>query len=419
MVVCVKKTRHSLTVALLSVALTSSAVAPANAALQLPTFQGAVTGATVGPKPVQHDGAPTPEPFTPDYIGPYISDISSHPLGIYLDVVDTWYDIKHNHPETMRENDAAVVDINNNASPERIASAQEDALAAKNSVIKTTSNALGDEAGAAFRAALDEHRLPKTEYLLGDGYLARAGGLASSTGAEKYIFGEKRPFQNMPDQIKKYPLPDEDLYGTSPAFPSGHTNQATWITTLEAVLMPEFGEQLLARGSESGESRLVLGVHYPLDVIGGRMTGTAAAADRWNDPRMRDALQQAGDEIRAELQWRTGKSMEQLASEAGQYRSNADALADYSRRQDYGFSKIYNKSNPMVVPEQAPDLLSTKFPDLTKEQRRQVLEQTADPAGSPLDDQRVGHASWERINLAAAFAAKVTVNADGSVTVNK
>ena len=39
------------------------------------------------------------------------------------------------------------------------------------------------------------------------------------------------------------------------------------------------------------------------------------------------------------------------------------------------------------------------------------------PAGMPLDDQSP-RGSWERINLAAAMKADVTVNDDGSVHVN-
>ncbi len=40
------------------------------------------------------------------------------------------------------------------------------------------------------------------------------------------------------------------------------------------MLVPERYSQFMARASEYGNSRVVLGVHYPLDVILGRVIGT-------------------------------------------------------------------------------------------------------------------------------------------------
>ena len=57
------------------------------------------------------------------------------------------------------------------------------------------------------------------------------------------------------------------------------------------------------------------------------------------------------------------------------------------------------------------------LPQLTDEQRIKVLEATAIDSGYPLD-RTDGRASHVRMNMAAAMAADVTVNADGSLTVN-
>ncbi|WP_327248651.1 cadherin-like beta sandwich domain-containing protein [Streptomyces sp. NBC_01320] len=83
----------------------------------------------------------------------------------------------------------------------------------------------------------------------------------------------------------------------------------------------------------------------------------------------------------------------------------------------YGFSQVGKSGQTLKTPSDAAALLITAFPGLTTEQRTQILEQTATDSGYPLDLTAVGGASWERINLAAAMAAKVVVNADGSVTV--
>jgi len=68
------------------------------------------------------------------------------------------------------------------------------------------------------------------------------------------------------------------------------------------------------------------------------------------------------------------------------------------------------------VPAGAEDLLRTAFPDLTGDQRRLVLAATALDSGYALDV--AGEAEWQRLDLAAAMAADVVVNADGTLTVD-
>ena len=163
---------------------------------------------------------------------------------------------------------------------------------------------------------------------------------------------------------------------------------------------------------------MVMGVHYPLDVIGGRMTGTAAAADRWNDPKMQSAIKQAAAELRAELEWRAGRPLSQVVAKDKAYRSTDQAVREYTDRMTMGFKQVARKDAPMIVPQAAPGLLKAKFPKLTYAQRASILRQTAIPSGYPLDDQsRSG--SWHRLNLAAAMNAKVKVNPNGTVTVLK
>lgn len=390
-----------------------------SADIQIPQLEGSVTGSSVGPEAEQYgDGAPVPQPFTSDYLVGFPSDISSYQYGIYLDVNKLFYHIRDERPDVRQANLEKAVAINNAAAddPELVRRAQMDAAADKDGVLEAVSDALGEELGGALRDALADNRLPKTQYLLGNGYLARAGGLASSQFAEKYIFAYDRPFVVAPENIQRYNDGEHDFYSTSPSFPSGHTNQATWITTLLAYMLPELGPQIVTRGGESGYHRVVMGVHYPLDVVGGRMSGQAAAADRLNDPRMRDAIDQAREELRAELEWRTGKSIAQLASALEETQPAEQAVARYDELLGYGFAPIYREDAPMQVPQAAPVLLANAHPELTWEQRAEVLRQTATPAGHPLDWQGAG-GSWQRLNLAAAMAAEVSVQPDGSVHV--
>ena len=59
------------------------------------------------------------------------------------------------------------------------------------------------------------------------------------------------------------------------SYPSGHTTGAySWGIAL-AGMIPELAPQIMARTSEAGNNRIVLGVHYPLDIMGGRIGASA------------------------------------------------------------------------------------------------------------------------------------------------
>jgi hypothetical protein len=49
-----------------------------------------------------------------------------------------------------------------------------------------------------------------------------------------------------------------------------------------AYRVPERFQEMLARGLELGENRIIAGMHSPLDVIGGRIQDTAVVAYNLN-----------------------------------------------------------------------------------------------------------------------------------------
>jgi undecaprenyl-diphosphatase len=69
---------------------------------------------------------------------------------------------------------------------------------------------------------------------------------------------------------------------TSPAFPSGHANNAAVVYILFIMLVPQARHPLWQTSAAvmillTGLSRVMLGVHWPTDVIGGWMLGTSFA----------------------------------------------------------------------------------------------------------------------------------------------
>lgn len=223
---------------------------------------------------------------------------------------------------------------------------------------------------------------------------------------------------------------------TGGSFPSGHATTAYQAGITLATLLPELAPELLTRASEAGNDRIVLGVHYPLDVIGGRIDGEAAIAKRWSDAKYRtEVLLPARHELVKYLQKATGHSLAYAIAHEKAYASNPyagkkvpggtaqvvvnrkTAVKVYTERLTYGFTRIGAKHLAPSVPAGAQNLLRTTFPTLNAKQRTSVLAQTEIASGFPLDGTRTAGGSWQRLNLAAATSATVLLGTHGSVRV--
>lgn len=222
----------------------------------------------------------------------------------------------------------------------------------------------------------------------------------------------------------------------SESFPSGHTMAFYTSGLTLAALMPELAPQIAARAAEGGNNRIVLGVHYPMDIMGGRIVGEASAAGRLNDDvffeqvvkpaqqELRDYLtkrgQEAGygntlDEIIANTKATTTNGYKNLNTDQVATEPVTDvksAVDVYTERLTYGFDPVGPTDQAARVPAGAEALLRTVFPTLSADQRREVLARTEIQSGYPLDSTSDG---WQRLNLAAAFSSKVTLDANGNV----
>ncbi|MFF5297399.1 phosphatase PAP2 family protein [Paractinoplanes globisporus] len=186
---------------------------------------------------------------------------------------------------------------------------------------------------------------------------------------------------------------------TTPAsdggFPSGHTNAFHLAALAFAYAVPERFQELVTAAFDLAETRIVAGMHSPVDVIGGRILATALAAAILNDPANATLKAAARAQALAYFTARTGADL------VGFARSGADRAANeriVTPKLTYGLPRGRSTA-PMVVPDGAEVLLETRQPYLTARQRREVLRTTAVGAGWPLLD---GPENWGRLNLFAA-----------------
>ena len=266
------------------------------------------------------------------------------------------------------------------------------------------SDALGPRLGKAFIAAYDKGELGKAAALI------KASEV--STGAAKKHFDYKRPFLVQGNTIHQVPddvvVKDNKPYSADGgSFPSGHTNTGYTDSLLMAEMIPERFDSLVERGARYGYSRIVLGVHYPLDVMGSRMVAQRNVAHYLNDPRYRALFNEARDQLRTALEKECGTSLAECAKTAGK----DDPYRDPAMKDFYRFTMTYDlpqqkgKAQPVKVPEGAEVLLEVALPDLSAAARRELMVKTALPGGYPLSGETADQNFWQRLNLPAAYAA--------------
>ena len=95
----------------------------------------------------------------------------------------------------------------------------------------------------------------------------------------KKTFCRPRPYQLAGKQAQPLQSPDE--LKNSPAYPSGHTIYGTLMGTVLAHMLPEERDELYARITDYGHSRMIAGVHYRSDIDAGKVLGSAIAADEF------------------------------------------------------------------------------------------------------------------------------------------
>ena len=238
----------------------------------------------------------------------------------------------------------------------------------------------------------------------------------STSNPSKIFYAYMRPFRwseevTILETLEAVKKPVESA-ASDGGFPSGHTNAAYLASLSLANSVPEKYSDLVLNASNIGDSRILAGMHSTLDVIGGRVLGTALSAAILNDLDNEELKQVAYEEGRILISSDVEK--ETIEEKIENYKTNKDI---YLESLTYGFEQIGESGKEMVVPKGAEVLLETRFPYLDEIQRRYVLKTTGIDSGYPVIDDTEG---WGRLNLFEAangygsFETDVVVNMDAS-----
>ncbi|MCS0503321.1 autotransporter domain-containing protein [Ancylobacter mangrovi] len=232
-----------------------------------------------------------------------------------------------------------------------------------------------------------------------------------------------------------YQAQDWGTYIDNSAFPSGHSTMGNTLALLTGIMAPEYFKDFLRAGVEFGLSRNIFGVHYPLDVISGRILATYNIA-QWLNGVNYDGVFVPDDDQKilslqpVDLAAASASLQAYIGSGGGSpYAASCEnnvigciragvipTAAQFAQdRQDYLNLLTYNlpdltsTTEAPVVPEGAEVLLSTRFPYLTADQRREVLRTTELPSGNVFDNGK----GWARLNLYAAADGFGALNCGG------
>ena len=151
---------------------------------------------------------------------------------------------------------------------------------------------LPDAFSEAFGININPQDTPEI-YKLIVGMREDAGGLA--TRAAKDYYNRQRPF-SFYGEMTCNPEQQEEL-STNGSYPSGHTSIG-WATALVlSEINPDRINDILQRGYQMGESRVICGYHFQSDVDAGRITGAGVVARLHADPGFNAQLEKAKKEF--------------------------------------------------------------------------------------------------------------------------
>ncbi|MBD5207751.1 MAG: phosphatase PAP2 family protein [Bacteroidales bacterium] len=150
-----------------------------------------------------------------------------------------------------------------------------------------------DAFGEAFGVPITKEISPELYRLI---YVMQedAGDLATREAKDHYM--RPRPFM-MLNEPSATPSHEEGLRKNG-SYPSGHTSIG-WATALIlAEINPERATQILKRGVDYGQSRVIVGAHWQSDVDAGRIAGAGIVSILHSNKAFRKQLEKAKKEFK-------------------------------------------------------------------------------------------------------------------------
>ena len=169
-------------------------------------------------------------------------------------------------------------------STERGKQAYDDAYVSKDSLARNFSTAFG--------FPISKEKTPETFTLITT-MKEDAGEYATRSAKQHY--NRVRPFAFYKEATCR--PEDEKELSTNGSYPSGHTTIGWSVALVLAEVNPARQNEILKRGYDLGQSRVICGYHWQSDVDAARVVGSAVVASLHNNPAFEAQLAKAKAEV--------------------------------------------------------------------------------------------------------------------------